>query len=90
MKHPLWQIGAGGVLCVGLGFLLGRTNPPHHYQQFGQSKYLIDTTTGVLCMPFPEGPNLTALDTFRVAAGLAPQDPPPNDPATIVPRCGAK
>jgi hypothetical protein len=33
------------------GFFFGRTVPVHHYEPWGSSKLLYDTTTGKICDP---------------------------------------
>jgi hypothetical protein len=47
------------VALVG-GFLLGRQFPAHHYQQFGTSRWAMDTATGRVCDPWgaPKPENL--------------------------------
>jgi hypothetical protein len=43
---------AVAVLAFGAGLLTGRQFPAHHYQRFGESKYLYDVSTGKVCAPF--------------------------------------
>jgi hypothetical protein len=35
----------------GSGFLAGRAFPAHHYQRFGETQYLLDSSTGRVCDP---------------------------------------
>jgi hypothetical protein len=43
------------VVCVVLafigGFALGRHFPVHHYQRFGDTRFVFDTATGKICDP---------------------------------------
>ena len=61
-----------GLILACAGFFVGQNHPAHKYQQFGQSKYLYDSGTGRLCLPFPEAQPLTALDTLRNQLGEKP------------------
>jgi hypothetical protein len=33
----------------GSGLLIGRQFPAHHYERFGETRYLLDSTTGKVC-----------------------------------------
>ena len=57
-------IGAKGfALCVavltgscavglGLGLIVGRNYPAHVFQKYGETRFLLESTTGKLCAPF--------------------------------------
>jgi hypothetical protein len=38
----------------GSGLLLGRQFPSHRFKRFGESRYLLDATTGKVCDPFKD------------------------------------
>lgn len=42
-----------GVWLFGAGFLIGRQIPAHHFERFGNTTYLVDTSTGLLCDALP-------------------------------------
>jgi len=53
MKGPFCiQITVAAVLLLGAGFLIGRHFPSHHFERFGDSAYLYDTSSGKMCNPF--------------------------------------
>jgi hypothetical protein len=41
---------AACALTFGAGLFTGRLFPAHHYERFGQSIYLFDTSSGKFCM----------------------------------------
>ncbi|HKD83972.1 MAG TPA: hypothetical protein VKB58_04425 [Terriglobales bacterium] len=75
MKTLLWS-GAVAV-ALGVGFLSGRQFPAHHYQKFGESRFLLDTATGLVCDPLKQRP-INPKDPFAIF------DPPP------YPQCPSK
>jgi hypothetical protein len=52
---------AGSIVLFVAGLLIGREFPMHHYERFGQSPYLYDTSTGKICTPFKK-PDTNLLD----------------------------
>jgi hypothetical protein len=38
----------------GSGWLVGRQFPAHRFERFGETKYLLDATTGKVCDPFKD------------------------------------
>lgn len=59
MKTHLFWI-AAAVVALGFGFLAGRQFPAHHYQKYGETRFLLDTSTGALCDPVPPPKSPTA------------------------------
>ena len=51
---PLFLWIAAVIVSFGAGLLLGRQFPAHHYEKFGVSRMLLDTTTGMVCDPLPK------------------------------------
>jgi hypothetical protein len=44
---------AGGVAVgFGSGLLVGRQFPAHRFERFGETRFLLDPTTGKVCDPF--------------------------------------
>jgi len=41
-----------GSVGFGSGLLVGRHFPVHRFQKFGETRYVIDSTTGKICDPF--------------------------------------
>lgn len=41
----------GVVFGFGCGVLTGRQFPAHHFERFGESRYLLDSATGKVCDP---------------------------------------
>jgi hypothetical protein len=39
------------IVGFGSGLLVGRQFPAHHFERFGNSSYLLDTSTGKICDP---------------------------------------
>jgi len=83
------------VLCaVGVGFgtglLVGRQYPAHRFEKFGDSKYLLDPTTGKVCDPFKD-PSISS-NPFDHAfdAATLPKDANglPIIPSAYPPPCG--
>jgi len=54
----LLVLGAVG-LGFGSGLLVGRQFPAHRFERFGESWYVLDTTTGRVCNPLKD-PNAPA------------------------------
>jgi hypothetical protein len=54
MKPWLMVVALVGCLAIGFGsgLLVGRQFPAHHFERFGSSSYLLESTTGTLCNPF--------------------------------------
>jgi hypothetical protein len=43
----------GGIVAgFGSGFLTGRQFPAHRFERFGDTRFLLDPTTGIVCDPF--------------------------------------
>ncbi len=53
MKTRLLWSGAA-LLAFVVGLLVGRRFPAHRYVKFGESRYILDTTTGTVCDPVKE------------------------------------
>lgn len=80
-----------GVCGVGFasGVLVGRQHPRHHFQPMGETKFVLDSTTGRVCNPFQD-PSVST-NVFDHAF-----DPPPKDangfplalPPSYPPACG--
>lgn len=66
--HLLW-IGAV-VVALGAGFLTGRQFPAHHYEKYGETRFLLDTSTGALCDPVPP-PNRMRKNSAAAVSPLA-------------------
>jgi hypothetical protein len=45
----------------GCGVLAGRLFPVHHFERYGESRYLVDSATGKVCDPMRD-PKANALD----------------------------
>jgi len=43
-----------GIWLFGAGLLIGRQMPAHRFERFGTTGYLLDASTGRLCLAFPE------------------------------------
>ena len=69
----LLVLGAIG-LGFGSGLLIGRQLPAHRFERFGESWYVLDSTTGKVCNPLKD-PNANPTDLSDLF--------PPNKPATI-------
>jgi hypothetical protein len=76
VKTPLLWVGAVAV-ALGVGFLAGRQLPAHHYQRFGESRFLLDTATGKVCDPMKNPPTLTPNPKDPLAIFDQAQNPPP-------------
>jgi hypothetical protein len=74
VKTLLLWVGAVAV-ALGIGFLAGRQFPAHHYQKFGESRFLLDTATGKVCDPMK--PILTPNPKDPLAVFDQAQNPPP-------------
>jgi hypothetical protein len=61
------------IVGFGSGLLVGRQYPAHHFEQYGNSSYLLDTSTGKLCDPFSDNSDKRA--SWSVA--LAPETSKP-------------
>jgi hypothetical protein len=60
---------AAFVLGAGVGILVGRQYPAHHFERMGDSQFMVDTTTGTTC-------DLTkTLHPFSVSTNSAPPCP---------------
>jgi hypothetical protein len=53
---------------VGSGILIGRQFPAHRFEQFGNTRYLVDSATGKICEPFARTPS--EIDAWRKANGI--------------------
>ncbi len=79
-NHLIWS--AAVVAAFGAGALTGRQFPTHHYQKFGESRYVLDTTTGQVCDP--------VLPATNLIDGTLAGSPPPGfvvDKPASVPTC---
>ncbi len=74
------------VVVFGSGLLVGRQFPAHHYERYGNSNYLLDSTTGRVCKPIT-GSETKALSFDEVyghpnpLAGDTNPNPDPDPPA---------
>ena len=64
------------IVGFGSGLLVGRQFPAHHFERFGNSSYLLDTSTGKICDPLKV--KVTDISKMSVDDYLAskPSDPP--------------
>lgn len=69
-KSGILLAGACIVAGFGSGLLVGRQFPPHHYEKFGNTSYLLDPTTGKVCNPFAD-PNANPMDANLFNQGLS-------------------
>jgi hypothetical protein len=77
MKWLFITVGSFGLVAVfGLGILVGRQFPAHHFERFGQSAYLYDVTTGKMCNPLKKSDD----DPFAAYATSAPTVTLPSAP----------
>jgi hypothetical protein len=53
-----WQIATSiaiaASLAFGGGLLVGRQFPAHHFERFGETAFLYDTSSGRMCNPFKD------------------------------------
>jgi len=61
-------------LGFGSGFLIGHQHPAHSFQRFGESHFVLDTTSGLVCDPFKD-PKGNPIDQALESAN---QPPTPN------------
>lgn len=57
MNLKIILVGVGTLACsigFGGGLLVGRRFPARQFEKFGNSTYLLDTTTGKVCDPFKD------------------------------------
>jgi len=81
----LWSV-AAFVLGLALGVLVGRQYPQHRFQPMAETKYVLDSTTGLVCNPFQD-PKTNLFDqglSQQKDANGFPLAPPPSYP----PACG--
>jgi hypothetical protein len=72
------------VIACGVGFgsglLVGRQFPAHRFERFGETRFLLDPTTGKVCDPFKD-PNATPVDlTDLFGPNASPQGKSTPDP----------
>ena len=64
------------VIACGVGFgsglLVGRQLPAHRFERFGETRFLLDPTTGKVCDPFKD-PNAAPVDLTDLFGPNAPQ-----------------
>lgn len=63
------------IASLGVGLMIGREVPVHHYERFGNTAYLLDTSTGTVCGLVPGAP-LTEL-------GSVPATTPSGQPSVF-------
>jgi hypothetical protein len=51
---------AAVALGFGSGWLVGRQFPAHRFERFGETRFLLDPTTGKVCDPFKNPAGATA------------------------------
>jgi hypothetical protein len=62
LMKTLVAVGVIGLLLgFGGGVLTGRLFPTHHFERYGESRYLLDSATGRVCDPM-RNPNANPLD----------------------------
>lgn len=54
-----------GALVFGSGVFVGRRFPSHRFEKFGETRYLLDATTGRVCDPFKD-PKADPFAQYRV------------------------
>jgi hypothetical protein len=68
---------SGGVLIgFGSGVMVGRQFPAHSFQRFGDTRYLLDPSTGKVCDPFKD-PTVSTNPIDQAFGASAPGYPPP-------------
>ncbi len=70
-------VAVAGVACLWFftaGLFIGRAIPKHHFERFGNSPYLFDTSTGYVCKAV--GPS-----TSEIIDSMVPKDANPVDQA---------
>jgi hypothetical protein len=75
---PMKSLLMVGILSLLFGFscglFTGRLFPAHHFERFGESRYLLDSATGRVCDPLPK-PNVDPALTAVPPPGFAIQSP---------------
>lgn len=66
-------------LGFGCGLLVGRQFPSHRFERFGESWYVLDTTTGKACNPFKD-PNAPTNPFDQVLPNNQPSSSDPYAP----------
>ncbi len=71
-RKLVWLCVSGAFAAAGIGFgsgiLVGRQFPAHHLERLGDSRYLVEPSTGKVCDPFKDpnapakNPNAPAVD----------------------------
>jgi len=62
------------IVGFGSGLLVGRQFPAHHFERFGNSSYLLDTSSGKICDPLKVTDiSKNSLDDYLASK---PSDPP--------------
>lgn len=69
-------ISAGTAIGFGSGLLIGRQFPIQRFQKFGDTRYLLNPTTGLVCDPF-KNPIVSANPIDQAFGASAPGYPPP-------------
>lgn len=65
----------GGVAVgFGSGLLIGRQYPAHRFERFGESRFLLDPTTGLVCDPFKDPKASTNPFDHAFDSSTAPKD----------------
>jgi hypothetical protein len=73
------------IVCMagfGSGILVGRQFPAHHYVQYGNTPYLLDSATGKVCdlgslAGTKEAANPNGIPVADLLKSLNPSNPPP-------------
>jgi len=65
------------VVGFGSGLLVGRQFPAHHFEQFGNPSYLLDTSTGKICKLTVFEDKTQNSTSNRYSIFLDPTGPPP-------------
>lgn len=63
-------------VCFGSGLLVGREFPARHYERFGNTSYLLNTSTGKVCDPMFKATAPSVYEQQGVAPGSFPAPPP--------------
>ena len=71
----IFLIACGAVF--GAGLLVGRQFPVHNFQKFGESRFVLDPTTGKVCDPFkdPNAPPSSVVPDLSDLFGTKPAPP---------------
>jgi len=87
MNRNLAVVGIA-LVTFGVGLFIGRAFPAHHYQRYGDTRYMLDTSSGKMCDAFPaevkDANGFTVVHPNKVDQEIAE-----NASRSFYPRCDA-